>query len=429
MTNREYSAVGSYSAPSSDYLSPFVPSLSSLGTDVTLVTITKPNIIARYIKTGIAKILSTEPVGELGGIRCTIRCGIEHRDDILKDEMRPLTFSIDHMIPITNIPKMIEIIKAWCNKFFFIEVESVKVESYNEPYCMIFYPMSKSEYLYLTNDEIMSVSVNLNDFIGYELLSINPLTAASLEEQRFPTAKIIHGLWVYESDIDKILSNENLIGLRSEIGSINQLLDSNGDIVVKNDDKRIGIIRELCFVWNLEIDKLENGDLYIYGAKYLPFNIYDGVREILLGHPPMIITSDLSLESASSLGEFKKDTRVMGDIKSISAWSLKDLSGDASTVREDIPSGEIVVDKTGAWIVYDDRSDILIDVRQSEHNEDKIHKLKEISEYIWRNGLFMSKWGKYLWQTYSIRSVFFLHRPPVFDTLSDAITYLEKMRG
>jgi hypothetical protein len=255
------------------------------------------------------------------------------------------------------------------------------------------------------------------------------LAAAALEEVILPTSQEIDGMYVFDYGVRNALSEYTVTDILRGIEGATNLLDEYGDMYVERHDSRYDLIVELCTAWSIDYEEW-GGGIYIYRGQLNPVDIRDAVREILLNHPGMFRTTNKDIRSTSSTEEYKKDIREWGDIQSIPMWSLKDMFQDKEVLRTGLPEAEIAVDLTGAMVMYPDGSKELIRVRQRSDPgtaQEYLTILKELCDRVWKQGGFVSRWGKHMWEHYGIRSVFFTRTPPVFDTMRDAIAYLEKL--
>ena len=427
--DREYSAVDNYSIPSYEKLE-----LEIFTSPVTVEIVSKPSLLYDYIEKGRAKIISEIIVDQLGSMRYVVETDTKYKDEIISSaSCYPLSFSMirdeDLYMEDMKIKPIKQLIISWCSKFLEVEVGGyfdIEIQKYKDG-VILFLPRHNSEYLYVTQDERMSINLDVDKFKGLSFLSRGPLAKAALEEQRFPTAKQMGGLYVYDSVVDRQLDQEFITDMKQEISGIEQILSSNGDMIIEKDDPNFDLIKEICLAWNLENETMDNGDLYIYKGNLSMINIHEAVREILLNHPPTLFTSDMSLESTSSMGEFRKDVRVMVDTKTIPCWSLKDLNREEPNKDVMLPEIELIVDPAGVWIDMDSRSILVLEIRQSDKdNVQALNELRDLSRKLWEGGYMISQWGKHMIYYYGVVSIFLLRRPPVFDTVQEAIIYLRE---
>lgn len=430
--DRVYSAVESNTSPSLPLQELVFGSSTS-----TVSFIAKRSTVREFVRKGLVEIISSLGVGELGCYKYIVKVNTKDVDVVLDPKLlcTPLSLSSSKPMTMMEANHLVPIVKAIVSKHFSLHIShlDVDIQRYADD-VTLYLPRYKREHIYVSEDERSMVRVNLDDFQGYSFIGNGSLLPAALEEQPIPGSQVIHGITVYPSVVDDVVSQSNMIETLLEVNGVESTLSSYGDKLVPVSYNNKNLLFELCDVWGSKYDTLENGDIYIYNAENIPIDLCDGVREILLNHPPLLLTNNLSLETHSSRGEFKDDVKVFGGVKSLPCWSPYDLSTDMQARDTfSLPAASIVVDESGCWINIslssdDDISRCMIELRSTDnYSETTAKRLQELCSQVWESGLFLTQWAKHLLTYYNRVSTFLLRRPKTYDNIDQAIQSLTQI--
>lgn len=316
-------------------------------------------------KRGLVNIKKKIPVGDSVCTNYTFESS--NVKEVMKKACNIVVFKYNKELTNEDVDRLKCIIVEWFKKNLGIKFDNLEVKG------DILIPYPK---IYMKEDEVQGLELNVDDFVGYKLVSSDDLFEAVLDDDSIVKKQ---GLWVRKEEEDR------------ELGDLFVKLNKmrkQGDELFDGKSSHKFLVLEMCDIFDVRYRKLKSGNYVLEKLYECEVDILREAKEILLDR--------ITINMNGVMEEFRD-------------------------------SVEIVVDTTGAWMISDENSQQLVKVREVDPQGEKYEKLRQLVIKGWEKGIFTTKWGNYVAGAFGRISSFYAKNIYTYDTVDEAIKTLESM--
>lgn len=364
------------------------------------------------------------------------------KEQVKRIACHPLFFQLPDVNPLQS-RQLILFLYDYCTRKLGVPITDVFLNHCSEEGCpATAHPMFTSDYVYVTLDEQITLSIDLTPYVGYGFISSNPLVWQVLASDSRVTAVNIDDIAFFDID-DMIIDS----AIEQEVAMIREKI-----ALLDRPSSATGLRQELTEAWGLSSSSLLLG---CHVHQWLD----KAVMRVLLGRPPTYdftgtwsskIKEKVDIEALRTrvvqayqqvtkvnphLAPFVSLVHVTCDcVVRIPCWSVRDVdtfsryfsqsspSAITPIIHRDPPDGVITTDATGCAVTIDNNRYQLLTIGDS--TPEQLAILNNIIEKKWKEGYFVSPWGAYLWDAKQQVSVIYVQPAVYYPSATAAISIL-----